>query len=334
MIKVLIIEDSSFLSAALKKMLESDPGMSVVGVSNYAPEAVEKVELLEPDVIILDIEMPQGGALDVLSQVMAENPTPTIVIGPESELGKSEIVSAFSYGALDFVLRPKNFLDVEEMKDELLAMVKVAASVEIRKLIVRKQRKTVKAPKTSEKLVVIGASSGGVIALEEVLTRLPEDFPAAVLVVQHMPVGFTKAFAERLDSISKIPIGEAGEGSVLECGKVLIAPGGCNLEVRLEGKRLFTRLNQKHTTIKPCVDIAMKSAAEACGRNVVAVILTGMGHDGSEGVKWVKKYGGRTIAQDEATSLIFGMPKSVIDNGDADYVVPLHEMADKIAEVI
>lgn len=334
MIKVLVIEDSHFLGTALKRMLESDPEITVVGISNYAEEAIEKVELLEPDVIVLDIEMPSGGALDVLYEVMREDPTPTIVLGTASELGKEEMISAFSYGAFDFIVRPKSYIDIDEIKDELLAMVKVAVSIEIRKLIIGKQRRVVKVPKVSDRLVVIGASSGGVIALEEVITKLPEDFPASVLVVQHMPQGFTKSFAERLNSISKIKVVEAGDNTPLEKGCVYIAPGGYNIEVVAKEKHLFTRLNKKHTTIKPCVDIALKSAAQACGKNVIAVILTGMGHDGSEGVKWVKKSGGKVIAQDEATSLIFGMPKAVIENGDADYIVPLSEIAEKIVEVL
>lgn len=334
MIKVLIIEDSHFLGSAIKKMVESDRTISVVGISNFADEAVEKVELLEPDVILLDIEVPQGGALDILYSVMKDHPVPTIILGPESDLGKKEMINAFSYGALDFIIRPRNFLDIEEIKEELLGLIKVAASVEIKKLIIKKPARSLSAPKSSEKLVVIGASSGGVVAVEAVLTKLPCDFPAAILVVQHMPAGFTKTFAERLDSLSKIRIDEAAEGSILSKGKVLIAPGGYNLEVCVKGKHLFTRLNKKHTTIKPCIDIALKSAAVACGKNVIAVILTGMGHDGTEGVRWVKKNCGKTIAQDEASSLIFGMPKSVIDAGDADYVVPLHEIADKIVEIL
>jgi two-component system chemotaxis response regulator CheB len=334
MIKVLIIEDSHFLGSAIKKMVESDRTISVVGISNFADEAVEKVELLEPDVILLDIEVPQGGALDTLYSVMKDHPVPTIILGPESDLGKKEMINAFSYGALDFIIRPRNFLDIDEIKDELLGLIKVAASVEIKKLIIKKPARSLSAPKSSEKLVVIGASSGGVVALEAVLTKLPCDFPAAILVVQHMPTGFTKTFAERLDSLSKIRIDEAAEGSILSKGKALIAPGGYNLEVCVKGKHLFTRLNKKHTTIKPCIDIALKSAAVACGKNVIAVILTGMGHDGTDGVRWVKKNGGKTIAQDEASSLIFGMPKSVIDAGDADYVVPLHEIADKIVEIL
>lgn len=334
MIKVLIIEDSHFLGSAIKKMVEADPTIAVVGISNFADEAVEKVELLEPDVILLDIEVPQGGALDILYSMMKDHPVPTIIMGPESDLGKKEMLSAFSYGALDFIIRPKNFLEIEEIADELIRLIKVAASVEIKKLIMKPHKTSRRAPKSSDKLVVIGASSGGVIAVEEVLTKLPCDFPAAVLVVQHMPTGFTKTFAERLNSLSKIPIEEAQEGSVLAAGRVFIAPGGYNLEVCVKEKHLFTQLNKKHTTIKPCIDIALKSAAVACGKNVIAVILTGMGHDGTEGVRWVKKNGGKTIAQDEASSLIFGMPKSVIDAGDADYVVSLHEIPDKIVEIL
>jgi two-component system chemotaxis response regulator CheB len=334
MIKVLIIEDSHFLGLALKKIVEADPIISVVGISNFADEAVEKVELLEPDVILLDIEVPQGGALDILYSVMKDHPVPTIVIGPESDLGKKEMINAFSYGALDFLIRPRNFLEIETIADELIRLIKVAASVEIKKLIRKPAKASRRAPKSSDKLVVIGASSGGVIALEEVLTKLPCDFPAAVLVVQHMPAGFTKTFAERLNSLSRIPIEEAKDGGMLAAGRVFIAPGGYNLEVCVKGKHLFTQLNKKHTTIKPCIDIALKSAAVACGKSVIAVILTGMGHDGTEGVRWVKKNGGKAIAQDEASSLIFGMPKSVIDAGDADYVVGLHEITDKIVEIL
>jgi len=334
MINIFIIENSHFLSSMLVRILDSDPEIKVIDKSNSAEEAIQKVERLKPDVILLDIEMPGINSLDILHEIMRINPTPTIVFGPKSELGKREMISAFSYGALDFIIRPENPLEIEEIKDELIALVKVAASVEIKKLIIKRPKKPVRAPKISEKVVVIGASSGGVAALESLLSKFPRDFPAAVLVVQHMPAGFTEAFAERLDAICPIKVEEAKNGSRLERGKVLVAPGGYNLEIKVKGKHLFTRLNKKHTDIKPCIDVTLKSVAEACDGNVIAVILTGMGKDGADGVKWVKKNNGKVIAQDESTSLIFGMPRAVIENGDVDFVLPLPKIADKIAEIL
>lgn len=334
MIKVFIIADSYFLGSKLTKILESEPEVKVIRRSGLAEDALEKIELLEPDVILLDIEMPGIHALDILYNIMRVNPTPTIVIGRGSGLGRREMMSALAYGAVDFIVIPDRLSDIKDIKEELIALVRVAASVEIKKLIIRKPRKKLTAPEVSEKVVVLGASCGGVATMRALLPAFPEDFPAAFLVIQHMPAGFTAAFAETLDAICSLKVEEAKDGSRLEDGKVLVAPGGYNLEVIQKGKHLFTRLNKKHTIVKPCIDFTLKSISRVCGENVIAVILTGMGFDGAEGVKWVKKNGGKVIAQDESTSLIFGMPKMIIKNGDADFILPLTKIADKIVEIL
>ncbi|MBN2013609.1 MAG: chemotaxis-specific protein-glutamate methyltransferase CheB [Candidatus Altiarchaeota archaeon] len=334
MIKVLIIADSYFFGVKLTCMLESEPEIKVIHRSGLAEEALDKIELLEPDVVLLDIEMKGVHALDILYNIMLLDPTPTIVVGRESDLGRREMLSALGYGAVDFIVMPNRLSDLEEMKEELIALVRVASSLEIKKLVIKKPKKKLSAPKISEKVLVLGASCGGVATIRTILSSFPKDFPAAVLVVQHMPAGFTKAFAETLDAVCPLKVEEAKEGSLLDKGKVLVAPGGYNLEVVQKGKHLFTQLNKKHTIVKPCIDVTLKSVSKVCGKNVIAVILTGMGDDGANGVKWVKKNGGKIIVQDESTSLIFGMPKMIIRNGDADFILPLLGIADKIVEIL
>lgn len=318
MIKILIVEDSYFLGFMLRKILSSDPHIEVVGRADSFDESIEKVDILEPDVIILDIEMPGISGLDILHEIMTENPTPVIVIGTRSELGRKEIISAFSYGALDFIIRPDDPNRIDEISDELITLVKVAASVEIRKLIFRKKKKVLKAPKVSDKVIAFGASSGGPPVLASILSSFPENFPAAVIVIQHMPKGFTKEFAERLNSLCAIGVEEARDGTRIEPNRALVAPGGYNLEVQPRGKNIYIRLNKKDSKIKPSVDIAFESLARVYDGNLIAVVLTGIGDDGSRGVEFVKKNDGRVIVQDESTSLVFGMPKRVIESGNAD----------------
>lgn len=333
MIKVLVVEDSYYLGFKLRAILNSDPDTKVVARADSAEETFKKIKFFNPDVIVLDVGIPGIGALDILDNIMKHSPTPTIILGTKSKLDKEEIINAFSYGALDFVLRPDKAEDIDQIKEELVALVKVASSAEIRKLIV-KPKKPLRAPKTSGKVVLIGASSGGPPAVESILRALPRNFPASIVVIQHMPPSFTNTFAKRLNNICKIKVEEAKNGSKLKPGKALIAPGGYNLEIRDKDKYLTVKLNKKHTNIRPNINMAFKSAAELCGERVIGVILTGMGHDGAEGMKLIKAMGGGTIVQDKETCLIFGMPESCIEFNSVDMISPLDKIPKNIIDML
>jgi two-component system chemotaxis response regulator CheB len=221
-----------------------------------------------------------------------------------------------------------------KIKDELIALVQTAASAEIKMLLIPKPKKIIEGPRTSKKVVVVGASSGGPPAVESILAQFPGDFPAPLLVVQHMPPYFTRSFAKRLNRVCLIRVKEAEEGDRLEPGQALVAPGGHNVGLRKKVNKLFVKLSKGRGGLTPSVDLALESVARYCDGDAIAVILTGMGSDGSRGVRLIKEEGGKVICQDMATSLIFGMPARVIEQGNADFVLPLRRIGKKIVELL
>ncbi len=349
-IKVLVVDDSAFMRKVISEILTSASGIEVIATARNGREAVEKTNTLKPDVITMDIDMPEMDGLAALKIIMKECPTPVLMVSAHTQTGAEDTLKSFEYGAIDFIAKPGGSisLNLKDSKDEIITKVKAAAQVDVKKMKKNSKKQTSSKPLILKprskfalrKIVTIGSSTGGPSALEEVITKLPGDLPAPVLVVQHMPPDFTKSLAERLNRISAIEVREAKDGDMIQEGLVLIAPGDYHMElknVKIGTEQIeMVRLNQRprELGVRPCANIMIKSVASLHGKTSVSVILTGMGNDGTEGLKAIKSAGGQTIVQDKETSLIYGMPKSAVDAGVADYVVPLGRIAQKIVECI
>jgi two-component system chemotaxis response regulator CheB len=331
MIEVVVVESSPTKRAAVRKILESDPGNRVVGEASEFNTALEVVHSAQPDVVLLDIDMPGISGLDILSEIMGCCPTPTIILS--SELGAEDSIAAFRYGCLDCIAMPEQ---PEDIAEELLALVEVAASTEVKSCFPAKAHDTVDVPAHADKVVVITASTGGPSAIESILKTFPAEFPCGILVVQHLPPTFTKTFAKRLDRVCRLSVKEAEDGSAIEPGLVLIAPGGRNVSVAEKEGQLRLQLDEKEPPlgIRPSMDAALESVASVCGSRSVAVILTGMGKDGMLGARAVRKYGGKTIVQDKSTSCVYGIPREVAEDRNADFIVPLFNISEKIVELL
>ncbi len=344
-IEVLVVDDSAYMRKVVSNLLQSDENIVVVDTARDGLDALEKVKRLKPDVVTLDVEMPRLDGLSALERIMRECPTPVIMLSSLTQEGSETTVKALTLGAVDFVGKPSGTisLDIHKVQEELVAKVKVAARAAVsnfRTPILTVPQKSVvvsSAPPppriTPDKLVVIGSSTGGPNALQQVVPRLPGNLPAAVLIVQHMPPGFTKSLANRLNDTSQLEVCEAQEGDELVNGKVYVAPGGYHMILR---SRTLIGLNQNPPvhSVRPAVDVTFESAVSFYGANIVGVILTGMGFDGSKGASLLKQSGGRTIAQDEATCVVYGMPRVVVEMGKADRILPIQNIADEIAAML
>ncbi|MCZ7401582.1 MAG: chemotaxis response regulator protein-glutamate methylesterase [Candidatus Methanoperedens sp.] len=346
-IKVLVVDDSAFMRKIISNILAGSADIDVMGTAKNGQEAIEKVTHLRPDVVTMDIEMPVLDGLQALGYIMSECPTRVIMLtGAESEHGDLTM-TAFQYGAIDFIQKPSGniSLDMEKIRDDLIKKVLAAARVEVHKLgfieeKVIKKEKIVSPVRTKvKKIIIIGSSTGGPRALQQVIPLLPSNLQAPVLVVQHMPAGFTKSLAERLDSQSLMRVREAVEGDIIKQGTVLIAPGDFHMTVRqqkIDGELcevIALTKGDKVQGVRPSVDVLLESVARIYKENSVGVILTGMGSDGSEGIKKLKLAGGKVIAEDESTCVVYGMPRSVIEQNLADYVLPINQIAQSIAEI-
>lgn len=349
-IRVLVVDDSAFMRRVLKEMIESDQSIKVIGTARDGDEGVEMALSLNPDVVTMDIEMPNVNGLEAIGAIMERRPTPIIVVSSLTNEGAKATFDALDRGATDYI--GKNLLtsaiDILKIQNELVSKIKAIAS---RKRIIRKhfpERAPVAPPRAIQPpgkgfatqkmaVVVIGASTGGPKAVQEVLSNLPEGLDTTFLVVIHMPKAFTKAFAERLDGISSLEVKEAENGEKVKPGYVIVSQGGMQMRVRRSGVvDFFVDVSDTpHDSIyKPSVDISMVSVAEAFPGRSLGVILTGMGHDGRDGMRLIKEKGGKTLAQDEATCTIYGMPKAVIEAGLVDKVAPIEKMAAEIVNMI
>jgi two-component system chemotaxis response regulator CheB len=343
-IRVLIVDDSALMRQLLTQILSSDPDIEVVGAASDPVVAREKIHALRPDVLTLDVEMPRQDGLTFLSQLMATTPMPVVMVSSLTERGCETTLRALELGAFDFVTKPK--IDVTRgtatVGNEIVTKVKAAARSRPRR---RKTTSAGTAPvtaagplvaglrlRTTQRIVVIGSSTGGTEALREILTCLPPDCPP-IVVVQHMPPVFTRQFAERLDGLCKVRVKEAKSGDALVTGHVLIAPGGeCHLEIVRSGAAYGVVLVPGPPVghHRPSVDVMFNSCAKAVGHNATGVILTGMGSDGARGLLAMRRAGASTLAEDESTCVVFGMPKEAIAAGAVDQVVPLDRMAGAI----
>ncbi|HEX2385788.1 MAG TPA: chemotaxis response regulator protein-glutamate methylesterase [Candidatus Binatia bacterium] len=340
-IKVLIVDDSALVRQLLTELLSRDPALEVVGAASDPFAAWEKIKSLNPNVLTLDVEMPRMDGLAFLERLMRIRPMPVVMVSSLTEKGCENTLRALELGAVDFVTKPK--IDIKNgtigVADEIIAKVKIAARARVRaadKTAARDQARlkalvTEALAKSTQKVVAIGASTGGTEALREVLTTLPADAPG-VVIVQHMPEHFTRAFAQRLDKLCQIRVQEARDGDRILPGHALIAPGNYHMRVVRSGANynVETFMGDPVNRHRPSVDVLFYSCARNVGRNAIGVLMTGMGGDGARGLLAMRQAGARTVAQDEATSVVFGMPKEAIEIGAVDEVLALSHIAEAV----
>jgi two-component system chemotaxis response regulator CheB len=343
-IRVLIVDDSALVRKLLSDVISGDSDMEVVGTASNGVEAIRAVAELEPDVVTMDIHMPEMDGLTALEYIMRKHPLPVVMLSALAQKGATATLKALELGAVDFITKPSHYPSaVKEVREEVVLKIKTASMARSYILRGQAQRKASKRPVVSRnvqaggKLVVIGASAGGPKALAEIMPRFPGDTPAAIIVVQHMPGVFTRSFAGRLNNLCALNVKEAEENEELQPGRVLIAPGGKDLIVTSDDRgsgRVELMDSQNRVGASPRIDTAMVTAAEVYGPDSVGVIMTGMGGDGASGMEKIKKNKGSTIAQNEETCLVFGMPKVAIEKGCVDWVVALDMIPDKVMELL
>jgi len=351
-IKVLIVDDSSLIRKLLSEILNADKDIEVVGTAQDPYAAREKIKKLQPDVITLDVEMPRMDGVTFLKNLMRLHPIPVIMISSLTENGADITLEALEYGAIDFVSKPKIDLahSLPEYSEEITTKVKTAANSNVHAItstssalndvmprhtadvILDKKSHTGKRHfKTTDTIIALGASTGGTEAIKEVLSRMPADAPG-IVISQHIPEAFSKPFASRMNTCSAMTVYEAHDGQQILRGHVYIAPGSHHLLIERDGARFVCRLNDgplvnRH---RPSVDVMFRSVAQNVGHNAIGVILTGMGNDGASGLKELHGAGAKTIAQDEKTSVVWGMPGEAVKLGGVDAVLPLNSIAGKI----
>ncbi len=330
-VRVVIADDSSFMRAFLRNLLERHPRVLVIGEAQNGLQAVDAVSSLNPDVLVLDIEMPVMDGLDALRRIMQETPLPVVMFSSRTKVGAGATLEALSFGAVDFVPKPDSRAGLELVGSELCCKVVAASAVQVRSRPARGQvragrfRGGITREANAKVIAVIGASTGGPSALESVIPALPSAMSGGVLICQHMPSGFTASMAERLDGLSKVPVREAKDGDTLRCGEVLVAPGGYH--ARLEaGPRVRLEESAPVHGVRPSVDVTLADAAPLFGPNLIAAILTGMGFDGAKGTREARKHGASVVCQDEATSIVWGMPRACVEIGAASEVLPLERI--------
>ena len=364
--RVLIVDDSGFFRRRIREMLSADRQLEVVGEAADGRQAIEETLRLKPDVITMDIEMPVLDGISAVREIMKRQPTPVLMFSSLTFDGARATLDALEAGAVDFL--PKRFSDIsanaETARKNLQERIRTVARgarpaapaqgpatsppasgstaggrPSARPAITgdtRSARVSAKAPSVRDlDLVVIGASTGGPVALQKVLTALPGNFPLPILLVQHMPANFTTAFAQRVDGMCRLEVREAADGDMLKRGTALLAPGGVHMGVRRQagGLSVFTIEPREGQFYKPSVDLAFQESAKACGGRVLGVILTGMGADGCEGARVLKRNGATIWSQDEASSVIYGMPGAVAKAGLTDREMPLNDIGEALAKL-
>ncbi len=344
---VFIADDSAFMRTALTRMIESDAGLRVCGTAQTGQEAIEKIGKLQPDVVTLDVEMPGLNGIETLKRIMKDSPRPVIMVSSLTQEGAETTLEALSLGAFDYLPKQSSFvsLDIVKIRDDLIAKVKAASESGRRRKLLAKTalppHPLAPAPRSSHhaaaSIVALGTSTGGPKALQEILPLFPADLPVPVLIVQHMPRGFTGPFAKRLNGLCKVKVREAEQNDPIEPGVVYIAPAGQHMTVvRRSTSRAIVRLatTPEKMLHMPSVDVMMLSAAEVYRSLCMGVILTGMGADGAKGMEAIQREGGVTVGQDEASCTVYGMPRSCAEMGVTQVVVPLLQVPDQILQTI
>jgi two-component system chemotaxis response regulator CheB len=331
------VDDSAFVRKAVTRMLGEAPDIEVVGTAADGEEGLAMARDLRPDVVTLDIKMPRLGGLETLERLMAERPVPVLLLSSLTQEGAEVTLRALELGAMDFVdkssVEPMTMLSLTE---ELVTKVRALGSARVKVRPRGPARAAGPAEGAGAELVVIAASTGGPSALQTLFSALPAGLHAAVLVVQHIPRGFTHSLAERLDARSAIPVREAADGDLVEPGRVLVAPAGIHTRLRRRGGRVRVILDEepREALHRPSADVLMASAAAIFGPRAVGVVLTGMGSDGTEGLRAIREAGGHTLAESEESCVIFGMPKAAAAAGVVSRTVPIDRMAEEILAAV
>lgn len=344
-IRVMIVDDSAVVRQVLSAVLANDAGIEIMGTASDPVFALEKMERDWPDVIVLDVEMPRMDGITFLKKLMAEHPTPVVICSTLTEKGAATTMQALAAGAVSIVTKPKIGLKqyLQDNSDDLVHAVKAAARANVRRLVPAQNAPKLTADailpppthamvQTTDTVVAIGTSTGGTQALEAVLTRLPRVTPG-IVIVQHMPEKFTEAFANRLDGLCQIEVREASDGDRVMPGRALIAPGGRHMLLRRSGAQYHVEImdGPPVSRHRPSVDVLFRSVARCAGKNALGIIMTGMGDDGARGMKEMNEAGAHTIGQDEATCVVYGMPKEAMKLGAVDQELPLGHIAGAIA---
>ncbi|HFE38829.1 MAG TPA: chemotaxis response regulator protein-glutamate methylesterase [Gammaproteobacteria bacterium] len=353
-IRVLIVDDSSFFRRQIKKLIDQDKALEVVGSANDGKDAIAKVRTLKPDVVTMDIEMPIMDGIESTREIMRRFPVPILIFSSLATEGAQSTFDALEAGAVDYI--PKRFEDISRNRDEVQKILCEKIAIIARNGVPAIPQKAVRvgrspiamtasvdqhpvqaeSAKGRYKLVAIGTSTGGPVALQEILTKLPADFPLPIVMVQHMPGTFTPAFASRLDQLCAIRVKEAEQGDVLTPGTAYLAPGGKQMELKVRGSQMSLDVSESKPgfTYKPSVDVTFSSLARFLKNQVLAIILTGMGADGCKGSKELKQAGSTIWAQDKASCVVYGMPAAVFDAGITDKVLPLKEFSSHIIKQV
>ena len=342
-IRVLVVDDSAVVRKIFSQELSKERGIEVIATAPDPYIARDKIIKLNPDVITLDIEMPRMDGLTFLRKLMQHYPLPVIVVSSLTEKGGRLAMEALSIGALEVMCKPSGSFSVGEMVMQLAEKIRAVAGVKLSKrtvnngedMMTKRKLASMSLAKTTNKVIAIGASTGGTEAIKEVLIQMPPSAPG-IVIVQHMPAKFTASFAQRLNELCQISVKEAADGDHVVPGTALIAPGNYHMVVRRSGARYYVRITDGPMVHhqRPAVDVLFKSTANYVGRNAIGILLTGMGADGAEGLLMMKQAGARTIAQDEKSCVVFGMPKEAIKLGATDEVIPLRSIASRALEML
>lgn len=348
-IRVMVVDDSALMRKFISDILSEDPEIEVVATAPNGKIALDKLGWTQVDVLTLDVEMPVLNGIETLMQIMAHKPMPVVMISALTQAGAELTFQALELGAVDFITKPDATLSrqIMDLREEIRLKVKTAAGIRLKaipqdvsKSIVKEEKKIAAAEpprkmevsRKVEHVVTIGISTGGPEALREILPTIPADINAAILIVQHMPPGFTKAFADRMNTLCKVEVMEAKEGDTVLPGRIFIAPGDYHMSIRQDSYSTTTHISQepKVNLFRPSIDVLMKSTADKFGEKNICIMMTGMARDGVEGLKYSKQKGAFTIAQDEETSVVFGMNKLAIQTGCVDKILPLKSIVPQI----
>ncbi len=353
-IRVLVVDDSSFMRKVLSDILGADPRMEVVGTARDGEDALRKIEELSPTVITLDVEMPKKDGLATLEEIMKRRPLPVIMVSSLTQEGAQITLRALSAGAVDFVAKPSGHvsLNMRDVSSDLIAKVLAASTARIAVARERRGRRAPSLPpprprpveqfsargrKGRPEIVAVASSTGGPRALQQLLSQIPGDFPVPIVIVQHMPKDFTLSFAKRLDSLSELDVVEGAEGTELRPGLAVVAPGGYHMVVRKRSPgKLVCALSDAPPllSVKPSANILFLSVADEVGGNTVGVILTGMGRDGADGASALKSKGARIIAESQETCVVYGMPKAAVEQGVVDELLPLYSIPEAMVRSV
>ena len=345
MIRVLIVDDSALMRRRISDILSSDSEIEVLDCAKTGTDAIKKVVKMKPDVITLDLAMPDIDGLTVLTYIMNEAPTPVVIISANVAPGGPNALKALELGAVEIVNKPSGeiSLDIETVDQEIIRKVKSASKVDVKRVraVFNRFKNMVpavqyRAQAGLSKIVAIGASTGGPKAIKEILPYFSANIPAAFLFVQHMPAGFTRSMAERLNWLTKIDIKEAEDGDIIQPGHGYIAPGDYHMVVEMQDNNAVIRLNKspKVNRVRPSITVMMDSVVKVFGAKTIGVLLTGMGQDGVAGMRNIKKAGGITLAEDESSCVVYGMPRVAIEEGIIDKVLPISHMGLEIVKRI